>query len=151
MKIFISQGLRGKDNPQEYVALCRKKVQHKYPFAVLIDSILPKKEFPSEKETRIWYLSQSIAFLGQADLAVFMDDWNQYDGCLVEHLVCQKYGVKIDYLSTQETPSPIFKDFEIEEIRKMIQEGVTRDTLSEKYSISSEMASNILQYGRVIK
>ncbi|MCL2005799.1 MAG: hypothetical protein FWG73_06505 [Planctomycetaceae bacterium] len=97
MHIFISNGLRGKENPIEYVEKCRAAVARKYPDGTRIDSYF--KDFNG---SRIEFLGKSIECLSQADLAVFMDDWHNYDGCVVEHMVCQKYGIPIDYISTKE-------------------------------------------------
>ena len=96
MKIFVSNGLRGKENPKEYVDKCRAAVDRKYPDGERIDSFF--KDFDG---SRIQFLGKSIGeCLSQADLAVFMDDWHNYDGCVVEHLVAQRYGIPIDYIST---------------------------------------------------
>ena len=98
MKIFVSNGLRGKENPKEYVDKCRVAVDKKYPNGERIDSY-----FPDFDGNRMQFLGKSIQdCLSQADLAVFMDDWHNYDGCVVEHLVAQRYGVEIDYISTKE-------------------------------------------------
>jgi hypothetical protein len=40
--------------------------------------------------------------LALADEVVFMDDWEKYDGCRVEHFIAAQYGVPCVYLSTKE-------------------------------------------------
>ena len=97
MKIFVSNGLRGKADPKGYVEKCRAAVDKKYPNGERIDSFF--KDFDG---SRIQFLGKSIQdCLSQADLAVFVDDWHNYDGCCVEHEVARRYGVKIDYVSTE--------------------------------------------------
>jgi len=96
MKIFVSNGLRGKADPKAYIELCRKAVDAAFPNGERIDSY-----FPDFDGSRIQFLGKSIGEkLSQADLAVFVDDWHKYDGCVVEHLVAQRYGIEIAYVST---------------------------------------------------
>ena len=56
---------------------------------------------PNAKEhlNAVENLGRSIFLLGSADVAVFAPGWNEARGCLIEHEVAEKYGIKILDLS----------------------------------------------------
>lgn len=102
-KVFISQPMKGK-TPDEI-----KKERERLIKIIadifseddyeIIDSYFedaPKSEDNVVYE-RIWYLGKSLMKLSEADYAVFGADWVHYDGCYIEHEVCETYGVKIIY------------------------------------------------------
>lgn len=43
----------------------------------------------------LWFLGKSIQFLGQADVAYFIGDWEKYRGCRTENFVAKEYGIKV--------------------------------------------------------
>jgi hypothetical protein len=100
MKVFISNGLRGKQDPKAYVERCRAAVDAYFSGGELeyerIDTY-----WPDYDGNRLQFLGKSISDgLAQADVAVFMDDWHNYDGCFVEHAAAMRYNVPIVYLSS---------------------------------------------------
>jgi hypothetical protein len=99
-KIMISNGLRGKDNHEQYVAECRKAVGKYYSekgeYVSRIDTY-----FSDFNGNRLQFLGKSISEgLAVADEIVFMDDWEKYDGCRCEHFIATQYGKKCVYLES---------------------------------------------------
>ena len=99
-RIMVSNGLRGKENPKEYVERCRSAVDAYYSATgeafERIDTF-----FTDFNGNRLQFLGKSISEgLALADEVVFMDDWEKYDGCRAEHFIAAQYGVPCVYLST---------------------------------------------------
>ena len=93
MKVFLSQPMRGKTH--EEILSSIREVQEfltKYLDSTnieIIESYSPKNK---SKEPLV-ALGDSIKMLANADLAVFLDDWNQYRGCIIEHHTAKIYEV----------------------------------------------------------
>jgi hypothetical protein len=101
-KVFISQGLRGKADPEAYIKKARKAVDEFFAqrnVAIqLIDTYF--KDFNGN---RVEFLGKAIQEgLSQADFAAFVDDWDHYAGCIVEHTVALRYDIPIVYVKTDE-------------------------------------------------
>ena len=99
--VMISNGLRGRENPQQYVEKCRAAVRKYYSSKPnewrLLDTFF--KDFDGN---RLQFLGKSISEgLALADEIVFMDDWHNFDGCCVEHMIAVRYGLSIVYLSSE--------------------------------------------------
>lgn len=56
---------------------------------------------------RLWYLGRSVQDLGLADLVIFAPGWEYAKGCLVEHMVCDNYGVP--YVEWEQTTEGLIK------------------------------------------
>ena len=41
----------------------------------------------------LWFLGKSFELLSNADLAVFIGEWEKYRGCRMEHLAAIEYGI----------------------------------------------------------
>ena len=41
----------------------------------------------------VFFLGLSLQFLSQADLAVFLEGWEDARGCRIEHQVCEEYNI----------------------------------------------------------
>ena len=93
MKVFLSQPMRGKTH--EEILSSIREVQEfltKYLDSTnieIIESYSPKNK---SKEPLV-ALGDSIKMLANADLSVFLDDWNQYRGCIIEHHTAKIYEV----------------------------------------------------------
>lgn len=93
MKVFLSQPMR--DKTHEEILSNIREVQEfltKYLDSTnieIIESYSPKNK---SKEPLV-ALGDSIKMLANADLAVFLDDWNQYRGCIIEHHTAKIYEV----------------------------------------------------------
>ena len=42
----------------------------------------------------LWFLGKSFELLSTADIAVFVDNWFEYRGCVMENEACKKYGIE---------------------------------------------------------
>ena len=99
-KIMISNGLRGKENPEKYVQKCREVVDEFYKSrGEEFERI--NTYFADFNGNRLQFLGKSISEgVAIADEVVFMDDWEKYDGCRCEHFIATQYGVKCVYLNS---------------------------------------------------
>lgn len=109
MNVFISNGLKDKENPTEYVNKCNAAVKQMLNTNYnLLHSFRPGEyEKNIEKyglqKTRIYMLGQTISReLADCDLLVLMDDWYNYDGCFTEFLIAKNYGIPIKFCSTED-------------------------------------------------
>ena len=100
-KIMVSNGLRGKENVEQYIEKCRKAVDKYYTEkGEKFERI--NTFFANFNGNRLQFLGKSISEgLALADEIVFMDDWETYDGCRCEHFIAVQYGVKCVYLSSE--------------------------------------------------
>lgn len=110
LKIMLSNGLRGKDNPDQYVENCRAALRD-YCVAQKIDYELLHSYRSDEYKTAIADMgveNARIAMLGKTitgelaicDILALVDDWYNYDGCRIEFEIAQRYGKKIIFIST---------------------------------------------------
>jgi hypothetical protein len=88
MKIMISQPMNGKTEKQikderKYLVQELEEQGHE-----VIDTII--KDFDDEVSP-ILYLAKSIEFLDKADGIIFMKGWEDARGCVIEHLIAEKY------------------------------------------------------------
>lgn len=99
-RIMVSNGLRGKPDPEGYVKRCREAVDAYY--AAKGESFERINTFFANFDgNRLQFLGKSISEgLALADEVVFMDDWEKYDGCRAEHFIATQYGVKCVYLES---------------------------------------------------
>lgn len=109
--IMISNGLKGKENPKEYVTKCRdaleKWCRNKGICYNLLHSYRPD-EFESAVAT-MGEVNARIAMLGITttnelaicDILVLVDDWYNYNGCCIEFEIARRYGKRIEFISTE--------------------------------------------------
>ena len=91
MKVMISQPMRDKNNRQikeEREELVKKLKSKGYE----VEDTIISEEAPKDTDEGIYYLSKSIAFIGNVDAVVFMKGWENARGCQIEHEVARKYG-----------------------------------------------------------
>lgn len=99
MKLFISQGMRGKSNDEIFETRIRmiNTVKALFPNETIevLDSFFKDAVAPDDVSTTgVWWLGKSLELLAKADIAYFSDDWQDYRGCRIEHTVCKEYGIK---------------------------------------------------------
>ena len=95
IKVMISQPMRGKTNEQireERAELVKRLTEQGYE---VVDTVFDKA--PDGVDEAIYYLAESIKFIGQVDMVVFMKDWEKARGCKVEHQVAVEYGKEVMY------------------------------------------------------
>nr|DAT46684.1 MAG TPA: protein of unknown function (DUF4406) [Caudoviricetes sp.] len=93
MKVFLSQPMRGKTH--EEILSSIREVQEfltKYLDSTNIEIIESYSPRNKDKEPLV-ALGDSIKDLAKADLAVFLNDWNQYRGCIIEHHTAKIYEI----------------------------------------------------------
>lgn len=94
-KVMISQPMRGKTNEQikqERERLVKELTDAGYE---VLDTVF--EDAPANEDVAIYMLSQSIRYLGKADMVVFMKGWEHARGCKIEHEVAVNYGKEIVY------------------------------------------------------
>lgn len=97
MKVFISQKMGGKlsEEIEEARDRATKEIKAMYGEDIeIIDTF-----FKDSNGTPIELLGESIKLMSDADLVVFIYDWQEGRGCLVEYEVAELYGKKIRVLS----------------------------------------------------
>ena len=94
-KVMISQPMKGKTNEQikqEREQLVKELTDAGYE---VLDTVF--ENAPADEDVAIYMLSQSIRFLGKADMIIFMKGWEHARGCKIEHEVAVNYGKEIVY------------------------------------------------------
>lgn len=94
-KVMISQPMKGKTNEQikkERAELVKELQEAGYE---VLDTVF--ENAPADEDVAIYMLSQSIRYLGKADMIVFMKGWEKARGCKIEHQVAVEYGKEIIY------------------------------------------------------
>jgi hypothetical protein len=98
-KIFISQPMKGRS--AEAILETRNRVIEALRYVYGVDVNVIDTFFKDYRGNRLQFLGKSIMEgLAFADVAVFVDDWEKYDGCRCEHFIASQYGVKCIYYST---------------------------------------------------
>lgn len=99
MKIFISQPMANRPDGEIVKERLQaiEQILKKYP-GTIIDSIIQGQP-PEGANVPVWYLAKSIELLATADMAVFLPDWDNARGCVIENMVCGNYGIPILYLN----------------------------------------------------
>lgn len=98
MKVFISQPM--KDKSKEEILAEREraiaKVQHEYPNEDIevLDSYFAD-EPPQDNNRGLYLLGKSFELLSFADVAYFVQGWNWYRGCKMEHMAALNYSIKV--------------------------------------------------------
>lgn len=94
-KVMISQPMKGKTSEQikkERAELVKELQEAGYE---VLDTVF--ENAPADEDIAIYMLSQSIRYLGKADMIVFMKGWEKARGCKIEHQVAVEYGKEIIY------------------------------------------------------
>lgn len=98
-RIFISQPMRGKTD--EAIKSIREAA-----LEVLNDAFMKEDYevidtlFTDFNGNRLEFLGKSITEgLARADIAVFLDDWERYDGCRCEQFIAAQYNIPCIYFS----------------------------------------------------
>lgn len=95
MKVFLSHKMTGLT--EEEVENIRNDaleyLQSKYGEIELIDNY--NHENVPSNAGRLWHLGASIQLMEKADAVYFCTGWGRANGCIVEHLICGLYNLKI--------------------------------------------------------
>jgi hypothetical protein len=98
-RIFISRPMRGKTNEQiltaRDAAVAAASRYFNEDHVEIIDTF-----FNSFNGNRLEFLGKSVMEgLAKADVAVFVGDWQNYDGCRCEHFIAAQYKVPCLYVN----------------------------------------------------
>ena len=93
-KLFISQPMRGKTDAE--ILAVRKKAIESAEKQVgepveIIDSFFQGAPVDAKP---LWYLSESLKLLAEADVAYFAKGWNEARGCKIENTCAIEYGIE---------------------------------------------------------
>lgn len=103
-KIFISQPMNGKTT-EEIKSRREKAIQSIDDYYngeyEVIDNLL-ESEIPSEEIDPFPMLICSLSCINDADIVYFIDDWENYRGCRIEHQCCLEYGIPTGYIKMGE-------------------------------------------------
>ena len=95
-KVMISQPMRGKTNEQIRAERENiEKILRDEGFEV-VDTIISEKA-PANEDEAIFYLAESVHFIGKVDMIFFMKGWEKARGCKIEHQIAVEYGKEVKY------------------------------------------------------
>lgn len=94
-KLFISQPMR--DKTDEQIKVERKNAIKKATELLgeeveVIDSFF---ESAPHDARPLWFLGKSMELLSTADVAYFVNGWENYRGCRIENTCAKEYGIKV--------------------------------------------------------
>ena len=114
MKVFLSLGMSGREKKDVLndIEEATSYIQSIYPDAEIINTYF-QEEAPKDAG-QTYYLGRSIQVLGSCDQVWFINDWENYRGCCVEHKVCEQYGIPYCYLDLR---PDIAESSEIDQIK----------------------------------
>ena len=93
MRIFLSLGMRGRDEKDVLhdIEEATFYIKRMHPDCEVVNTY--RQEEAPEDAGPTYYLGRSIQILGSCDQVWFLNDWENYRGCRVEHEVCKIYGI----------------------------------------------------------
>lgn len=93
MKVFISQGMKGKTaeqikaERQSIIKYLNKQIEN----IEIIDSFIPD----GDKKDPVYCLGTSIQKLSEADIVVFAKNWHNFRGCKIEMTIAVEYEKRV--------------------------------------------------------
>ena len=95
MIVFVSMPMNGHSQEQIDETLNRisDKIHKEYGNVIIVDG--RSNGAAGVKYRDVWLLGKALCNLSVADAAYFANGWQDARGCCVEHLTCEKYGIKI--------------------------------------------------------
>lgn len=95
MKVFISQPMSGLSNDEIIKAREEATKELKDKFNCEIEVIDNLQLDVDNHGNRLFYISNDIRWLGEADMVYLLRNWNTHRGCRVEHYIAKEYGIDI--------------------------------------------------------
>lgn len=116
MKVYIAGKITGDPDYKKKFAAAARSLENA-GLAVLIPSVLPEGMTPAD------YMRICVAMIDTADLVVFLDDYQQSKGAMLEHAWCEYTGkeyicVKLADLIT----GNVYRITEVEEHHAEVQD-----------------------------
>lgn len=92
-KLFISQPMKGKTD-EDILAVRSKAIETAQNIigepVEVIDSFF--QSAPANAKP-LWFLGKSLELLSTADVAYFVEGWEEARGCKIEHECAKEYGI----------------------------------------------------------
>lgn len=96
MKVMISQPMNGKT--EEQIKKEREEIIEKFSkLHIEVKDTIFTEEAPKDCNVAVYYLGKSISAMKDIDAIYMCDGWREARGCIIEHEVATKYGIKILY------------------------------------------------------
>ena len=95
-KLFVSVPMKGRTETEIKDSIQKmKKIAEVYEDEELelIDSYV-EDNAPKNANPPVWYLGKSLEKLSEADIFIGIDDDYNWNGCYIEGIVAQRYGIK---------------------------------------------------------
>lgn len=96
-KLFVSVPMKGRTEGEIKASIQKmKKIAEIYEGEELelIDSYIEDNP-PKDSKEAVWYLGESLKKLAQADVFVGIAEDYDWNGCWVERMTAEKYGIKM--------------------------------------------------------
>lgn len=94
MKVFISQPMGGLSETEINIKRKIVIIKIKTKYGEDVEILDTNFNFPGKNA--LYYLGKSLELLSVADLAYFVDGWENYRGCRVERRCCEEYNIPIE-------------------------------------------------------
>lgn len=95
--IFLSLPMAGKTNKEILMDIMAMQDRAIAMFpddeVDFVDSLIDEDP-PEGCRPGVYFLAKSIELMSYADLVIFNKDWEKARGCVVEHMVADKYQIK---------------------------------------------------------
>ena len=95
-KLFVSVPMKGRTEEEIKASIQKmKKIAEIYEGEELelIDSYIEDNP-PKDSKEAVWYLGESLKKLAQADVFIGIEDSWCWNGCHIERITAEKYGIK---------------------------------------------------------
>lgn len=98
MKVFLSLGMSGREEKDVLndIEEATTYIHSLFPDYEIVHTYF-QEEAPKDAGLT-YYLGKSIQVLGGCDQVWFINDWENYRGCRIEHEICELYGIPYSYL-----------------------------------------------------
>ena len=98
MKVFVSQPMNGRDEEEvitERENYARKFIENQGILMRTADIVIDNYHKPHapKNASRLWYLSDSLKQMSEADVVLFVPGWRKAKGCRVEMMCCKLYDI----------------------------------------------------------
>lgn len=95
-KLFVSVPMKGRTKEEVFASTAKMKAIAEIYVGEqleLVDSYV-LADPPADSHKAIWYLAKALEKLSEADLAIGIDDYENWNGCAIEMHTAQCYGIK---------------------------------------------------------
>lgn len=117
-KLFISVPMKGrtKENIKKSIEKMHKVAEIAFDQPLEAINSYIEENAPEQTNVPIWYLGKSIELLSQADYFIGVNGYYNWNGCRVEALTAEEYGIKCLFIEPK-----IFMPDAIEALRELGQ------------------------------